>query len=107
MHIRDIRLARLAVLLAEHNDNKAALARTLGKQPAQVSQWFNGVRTITEESARAIERSAKKPARWLDEPIYATAPPSTRLESGDAMVLTVEERELVLRIRAITGKDTP
>lgn len=66
MDIREIRLKRLEELLREHDNNKAALARTLKKAPAQVSQWFNGVRTITEESARAIEREAKKPYGWLD-----------------------------------------
>lgn len=97
----------MEVLLAEHNGNKAALARTLGKAPAQVSQWFNGVRTITEDSAREIERRAKKPDMWLDTPIYGGPATTTRHDSGDAMVLTVEERELVLRIRQITQKDTP
>lgn len=73
MQIRDIRLARLAQLLKEHDGNKAALARTLGKAPAQISQWFNGVRTITEDSAREIERKAKRTRGWLDS-IEASSP---------------------------------
>lgn len=66
MDVRDIRLKRLEVLLREHGNNKAALARTLRKAPAQISQWFSGIRTITEDSAREIEREAKRPRGWLD-----------------------------------------
>jgi len=66
MDVREIRLQRLTELLKEHDNNKAALARTLKKAPAQVSQWFSGIRTITEESARSIEIEAKRPAGWLD-----------------------------------------
>jgi hypothetical protein len=68
MDIRDIRLARLQQLLVDHKDNKAALARSLKKHPAQVSQWFSGIRTITEDSARDIEKAAGKPKGWLDTP---------------------------------------
>ena len=66
MDIRDIRLQRLGQLLDEHNGNKAALARTLKKAPAQISQWFAGVRTITEVTAREIEHAAKRPVGWMD-----------------------------------------
>lgn len=78
MDVKDVRLERLHELLAEHGNNKAALARTLKKAPAQVSQWFNGVRTITEESARDIEKEAKKPVGWLD----------ARAQSGQAEIQT-------------------
>lgn len=71
MHIKEIRLARLAELLLDHEGSKAKLAKTLKKAPAQVSQWFNGVRTITEDTARQIEHEAKKPTGWLDTPIGA------------------------------------
>lgn len=66
MDVKEIRLARLDELLREHGNNKAALARTLHKAPAQVSQWFNRVRSITEESARDIEQRAKRPKGWMD-----------------------------------------
>lgn len=66
MDTKEIRLLRLGELLAEHNHVKAALAKTIGKAPAQVSQWFAGFRTITEETAREIERKAKKPRMWMD-----------------------------------------
>jgi hypothetical protein len=68
MHIRETRLARLQELLADYGGSKKALAAAVGKAPAQVSQWCNGVRTITEESARDMERSAKLPAMWFDHP---------------------------------------
>jgi hypothetical protein len=66
MDVADRRLQRLGVLLKEHKGNKAALARTLGKAPAQVTQWFAGTRKITERSAREIERRADRAEGWLD-----------------------------------------
>lgn len=107
MHIKDVRLARLHVLLAEHGNNKAALARTLGKAPAQVSQWFNGVRTITEESARSIEIAAKRPRGWMDTEIYSTSQGATELIARDGdrtLAITPEERDLILRIREMNRK---
>lgn len=68
-NIREIRLQQLLQLLEEHRGVKKALAATIGKAPAQVSQWISGVRTITEESARDIEKMARKPAGWMDNPI--------------------------------------
>jgi transcriptional regulator with XRE-family HTH domain len=65
--VKEIRIEKLRELLREHRNNKAALARTLHKAPAQVSQWFNGVRSITEESAREIEAAARRPRGWLDQ----------------------------------------
>lgn len=88
VNIKEVRLARLQELLAEQNNNKAALARLLGKQPAQVSQWFNGVRTITEESAREIEKKAKRPSGWMDD-LNTGAPPSR-----EALVLDEALRSL-------------
>jgi len=64
--LKEIRLERLAELLREHDNNKAALARAIKKAPAQVSQWFSGDRTITEVSAREIEKEAKRPHLWMD-----------------------------------------
>ena len=66
MEVSERRVARLRLLLSEHDGNRAKLARHLGKAPAQVNQWFNGVRTITERSAREIESKAGRPEGWLD-----------------------------------------
>jgi transcriptional regulator with XRE-family HTH domain len=104
MNIRDIRLARLNILLQQHKGSKAALARTLKKAPAQVSQWCNGVRTISEDSAREIEAATKRPAGWMDEPVYPPAQLLTRgtaREEGTSMVLSASEYEIILRIREI------
>lgn len=67
--IREIRLQRLQLLLSEHKGIKKLLGAAIGKAPSQVSQWINGTRTITEETAREIERSVKKPTGWMDLPI--------------------------------------
>ena len=91
MDIREIRLSRLAILLAAHDDNKAALARTLGKQPAQISQWFNGVRTITEDSARAIEKATKKATGWMDQPTYERVPVTPLNTGSDDRTMAAEQ----------------
>lgn len=64
--IRDVRLARLRLLLREEKEKRTALAARIKKSPAQISQWLSGYRTITEETAREIERNAGKPKGWLD-----------------------------------------
>lgn len=76
MDVRERRLARLQQLLDEHDGNKASLARMLKKQPAQVSQWFTGIRTITEDSAREIEINANRPEGWLDTMIAGNREPT-------------------------------
>jgi len=65
-NIKEIRRDRLWALLVEHQNNRADLARTLKKSAAQTSQWLHGQRSISEDSARDIERSAKKPPGWMD-----------------------------------------
>lgn len=50
-----------------------SLARRLGKAPAQVSQWVNRTRTITEETAREIERTMQRPTGWMDSDPKAPA----------------------------------
>lgn len=70
MNIHEVRLDRLRWLLEKKFDhNKAALARAIRRQPAQVSQWFSGVRKITETSARHIEDALglRDPPHWLDQ----------------------------------------
>ena len=64
--LRDTRLENLLLMLGEHNNNRTDLARTIRKAPAQLTQWLNRTRTITEDSAREIEQNAKKPHMWLD-----------------------------------------
>lgn len=66
MDIKSTRLANLGTLLARYGNHKGRLAAAIGKKPAQVSQWFAGVRTISEDSARDIESALKLAADWMD-----------------------------------------
>ena len=62
------------MLLDEEHQKKAALARRIHKSPQQVSQWLSSYRTISEETAREIERSAHKPLGWMDDPAAHVTP---------------------------------
>lgn len=75
MHIKEIRRARLARLLASltGRGKQAALAKRLGKAPAQISQWLNGTRSIEEDTARDMERHARLSPGWFDQPPDGTA----------------------------------
>ena len=66
VNIRDVRRDNLALLLGGRL--KRDLARDIRKAPAQVSQWLNHVRTITEETAREIESALGLPEHWMDTP---------------------------------------
>ncbi len=91
MSVRDIRLQRLNQLLAEHENSKVALARTLKKAPAQISQWCNGVRTISEETARELERNARRPDGWFDS---LDAPGPLKYSLVNVEPLKVRERQV-------------
>lgn len=91
MEIREIRRARLLQLVQEQagRGKQRRLAEIIGKAPAQVSQWINRTRTITEDIAREIERSTHRPHGWMDrDPAapsatgdYTVAPPPTAREA--------------------------
>lgn len=68
MDIREVRRERLLQLLHEQKGKgrQRSLGLLIGKAPAQISQWVNRNRTITEDSAREIETKAKKPKGWMD-----------------------------------------
>lgn len=68
MDIREVRRARLLQLVHDQKGKgkQRKLAGMIGKAPAQVSQWINHKRTITEDTAREIESRARKPAGWMD-----------------------------------------
>lgn len=66
---------KLQILIAEYG-TQAALARKIDKNPAQISQWLNGVagasgkpRSLRAETAREIERKTGKPLGWFDQPV--------------------------------------
>jgi hypothetical protein len=75
--IEEIRHVRLLQLLeSPEYPSAGALAKAIGKSPAQVSQWKNrsrrsdgGVANIDSESARNIERSTGKPRGWMDNEV--------------------------------------
>lgn len=94
--IRDRRLARL-LWLRDHRfgGNQSALANAISRSQAQVSQWVQGVRTITEESARMIERALRLPPTWLDAKDDEEA---ARLPAPE---LNNAERTLVEHFRAL------
>ena len=68
MDVKEIRRVKLRVLLVEYEGKQTKLAPAIKKVPAQISQWLNGTRSISEESARDIEKQARKPPGWLDSP---------------------------------------
>lgn len=81
MDTKEIRVANLRALLAEEDGKQVRLAGRLGVSPSQLNQWFSGVRTISEESARKLEKASGKPVGWLDgdrteeaSPIVAVVP---------------------------------
>jgi transcriptional regulator with XRE-family HTH domain len=79
MEIREIRLERLLALLTEERGKRASLAARLKKSPSQLSQWLGRYRTISEDSAREIERNSGKPVGWLDQhAAQADEPPAHR-----------------------------
>lgn len=74
--IDDIRHARLLLLINEYK-TQAALARTISKSPAQISQWVNRSpnsktgkpRVMEGSTAREVEKACAKPTGWMDQPI--------------------------------------
>lgn len=62
------RRTRLAQLVAERfNGNQSALAPAIGRSKAQVNQWLTGHRSMTEGSARDIERKLRLSPGWMDQ----------------------------------------
>lgn len=94
MDLKEARLAQLLVLLAEEKGKKSALAKTIKKKPAQVSQWLSSYRTISEDTAREIEAAYKKPHGWLDQRRSSvgkvTAAPSADCGAGCALEVALQ-----------------
>ena len=89
MDIREVRRARLQQLVDEQKEpgKQRRLATLIGKAPAQVSQWINRTRTITEDTARAIEAKLRRPHGWMD--LDPAAPVTTAQHT--ALVVTARE----------------
>lgn len=70
----------LRALIKEHGTQEA-LSTVIGKSPAQISQWLNGLkdsktgkpRSMARATAREIERACGKPEGWMDQPHEAEA----------------------------------
>jgi len=91
--VEEIRRLRLAALVSEVG-TVVRVANTIKRGSAQVSQWLNASpdsrtgkpRTISNASARLIERAFDKPVGWLDH--FSEFPPApeqaavVRIESG-------------------------
>ncbi len=77
--IEDVRRNNLRYLVKKMGSVRA-VADTLGKSSAQISQWLNASpdsktgkpRNISTQSAREIERILDKPRGWFDQPISQT-----------------------------------
>jgi hypothetical protein len=70
------RRAQLQTLIADAG-GVAPVADRIGKDRTQVSQWNTGHRSISETSARHIERCLRKPPGWLDGAAGLLAPALT------------------------------
>lgn len=110
MNIKDIR--RLNLLLLQRTDfgNLASqLAKQIKRAPSQVSQWYMGYRTISEETARDIEEKCQKPPGWLDvtrTDIWGADPkdaPASQSRPGTAVLV----REPVLSVPTAPGRSWP
>jgi transcriptional regulator with XRE-family HTH domain len=67
MQLGELRRQNLLLILRDLFEGRpSALAKRMGKSAAQISQWKGGHRDIHEDSARAIEQAAGKPAGWMD-----------------------------------------
>lgn len=86
--VDDIRRGRLLRLIAEHG-TQSALAKAIGKSPAQISQWVNRSpdsktgkpRVMDSATAREIERACGKPVGWMDQPLDQFAAPVVQEQS--------------------------
>lgn len=115
VNVKDVRQANLYGLLYQFKNKPTELGRYLGKKPAQIYQWIEGIRRITEDTAREMESHAKLPSGWFDVKRYAPAqmglkgelltasemePPSL----VDVGPLTAREVDAVLALRALSQR---
>lgn len=97
--IAAFRVERLRAMLAlpPYEGNKAKLGKALGfESGAYIRQMLEGVRPITEKLIDRIERMDNMKG-WFSPPPLV----------GVALVLTAEERDIILTHRAIRAKSNP
>ncbi len=76
MPVEKIRVARLSMLVEECG-GVGRFADAVDKSPSQISQWINSSpdsrtkkpRSISNQSARELERKRGKPDGWMDQPL--------------------------------------
>lgn len=128
MQVHEIRKTNLRLLIDKRFGGvHRLLADALGRSQPQITQWLNGGRNISEESARRIEQLVGEHAGWMDVPrqsldllagevvpIAPTPRPSLRsalevLCTSLSVLQEAERRESVgalLKACAIAGGDT-
>lgn len=94
----ELRRTNLATLVRSYGSQRA-LADVVGVAAAQISQWITAApdaktgrpRSISDESARAIEQSTGRPAGWMDHDHRTASPthsaPALTLESALPVLL--------------------
>ncbi|OZI23732.1 hypothetical protein CAL26_09890 [Bordetella genomosp. 9] len=93
------RRANLKSLVTQRGD-LASLAKAMGLAASSyLSQMAGGHRTISDDTARAIERAAGKPVRWLDEDHTARKPArqvanDTSFVQGAVQAVVAAQQEL-------------
>ena len=79
MTIQDIRKRNLqAVLEADFRGVKADLARAIGVSPNNISRYFSNTkdgRTVSDDTARKVEKATGKPVGWMDSLHQETTDP--------------------------------
>lgn len=118
MDIFEIRRNRLEKLI--HDDfggNQAAFSRFTHLKPSQVNRWLSKnaetIPSITEVSAREIERKCNKPQGWMDSdnPMPLLSPHALRLAeivsslpgAQQAMIINLIESTLEMQRQALAA----
>lgn len=84
MQIHDIRRTNLRLLIDKRFDGvQRYLANAMGRSEAQITQWLNGGRNISETSARRMEHVAGEQPGWLD-----VSRSGTELLAGQVFAMT-------------------
>ena len=75
--VEELRRRKLAEEVHQRGrGGQAQIARDMGVSPTQVQQWVKGFRSISNQSARRLERAFKRPKGWMDRPEESGRPVS-------------------------------
>lgn len=70
---------------------QAQIGRAIGVSSAQIQQWIKGVRAISSESARRLEKALGHPTGWMDQ----SEPPFVYMMGTDSDIHTDPETEAI------------